>query len=120
MPTVYIVNRSSHDYSAAEKYGELVYVTQGVLDVFAANNHSRHWMYALKDSKPEDYILLSSLNIVCSIGCSIFAMMHGRLNLLMYRKGKYVSKDLYLTDLLRAEEIKPTWMEKTDDQTNSV
>ena len=35
--TVYIVNRSSHDFSAQD-YGKLVYVTEGRVNRFAAND----------------------------------------------------------------------------------
>ncbi|GAH68034.1 unnamed protein product, partial [marine sediment metagenome] len=34
MSTVYVTNKSGHDYSPAESYGGLVYITTGNLDRF--------------------------------------------------------------------------------------
>ena len=90
---VFVVNRSAHDYSDATKYGDLVYVTSGEQNRFAANNHARRWMEALHDSSPDDLIILSSLNIICGIGCALFAMLHGKLNILLYRRNKYVLRE---------------------------
>lgn len=117
-PRVYVVNRSAHDYTPAAKYGDLVFVTQGRQNRYTANNHARMWAEALKDSQPDDYILLSSLNILCSIGCALFAMKHGKLNIIMYKPkidddgnvigGKYVSRELALSELI-AEM--PEWVD---------
>lgn len=108
-PRVFVVNRSAHDYQDARRYGELVYVTTGRQRYYTVNNHARLWMEALKDSQPHDYIILSSLNILCSIGCALFAMLHGHLNFLLYHKGKYVERTLDLKDMLDAENIDPRW-----------
>jgi hypothetical protein len=111
-PKVFVANRSAHDYSAAERYGDLVYVTAGQQNRFAANNHARLWMEALRDSSSHDYIILSSMNIICGIGCALFAMMHGRLNFLMYRRGKYIKRELVLSDMLSAEGLEVPWAEE--------
>lgn len=109
-PKVFVANRSAHDYSAAQRYGDLVFVTTGPQKRFAANNHARVWMAALKNSKPTDYIILSSMNIICGIGCGIFAAMHGKLNILMYRNRKYVQRELDIADLLEAENLEAEWV----------
>ena len=108
-PKVYVANRSAHDYSAARKYGDLIFVTSGPQKRYAATNHARAWMAALKDSKPTDYIILSSMNIICGVGCGLFAAMHGRLNILMYRNRRYVQRELDLADMLDAENLMAEW-----------
>lgn len=108
-PRVYVVNRSTHDYSAAERYGELVYVTKGFQKRFAVGQHTRRWQEALKDSQPDDFIILSSINIICSIGCSMFAAMHGRLNLLLWNDTGYIKREVHLSEVLASEKVTPMW-----------
>ena len=100
--TVYIVNKSAHNFSEAEKFGEIVFLTSGRLNRFNINDMHRQCTEALSESKEDDYIVPCSLNILNSIACSIFAVKHGRLNLLLFKEGRYKSdkgykeKDTYL------------------------
>ena len=84
MPKVYILNRAAHDFSDAERFGELVYCTEGSLDKTDLQQMYRELSYALRDSEACDYILLTSLTSLCSIACAIFATTHGGLNLLIH------------------------------------
>lgn len=97
MPTVYIVNKSFHDFSEAEKYGKLVFLSEGSMDRYEVNNMARQFESYLKDSSPEDYIVPCSLNVMNSIACAMFAVRHGTLNLLLYKQGKgYIERNLKL------------------------
>lgn len=89
MPRVYVLNKGGYDYSAAERYGSLVYCTDGPLRRDDVNQMVRLITTAMKDSGPSDYIVLTSLASLCAIACSVFAVKHGCLNLLIYRKGVY-------------------------------
>ena len=93
---IYVVNKSGHIYDAAEEYGTLVFVSEGTVDRYDANGIWRMWTDALADSRPDDYLLLTSLNILCSIGSAVFARKHGRLNVLLYKQGKYIPRELNL------------------------
>lgn len=94
MTTVYVTNKSSHDFSSAKKFGKLVYITSGRLNRFNVNNMYRFAEEALEDSMEHDYIVPCSLNILNSIVCSLFAYKHGRLNLLLFKKGDYLERNL--------------------------
>lgn len=96
---VFIPNLSNHDFSDAERYGELIYVTKGKQGKYNINSMCRVWLSVLEESKAEDYIVLTSLSILCCIGCAVFAKKHSRLNLLLWRGGKYVARELILTDV---------------------
>lgn len=98
-PRVFVPNLSNHDFSDAKRYGELIYVTRGKQRKYNINSMCRIWIASLEDSQPEDYIMLTSLSILCCIGCSVFAKKHGRLNLLLWRGGRYVARELILEDL---------------------
>ena len=96
MPKVYIINKSAHNFSATKKYGKAVYLSEGLMDRYATNNIHRQFYAILKHSKPEDYLVLCSLNVMNSIACAIFTKMHGELNLLLYKQGKYIERNLVI------------------------
>jgi hypothetical protein len=92
VPKVYIPNCSSkHDFSPAKKFGQLVCVSQGGISPLNTGHIHRLWEMALENSSKKDYILICSLNILCSIGASMFTAKHGRVNYLLFhpRKNKY-------------------------------
>ena len=94
MSKVFVVNKSAHDFSEAEKYGELVFVTKGRLNRFNVNDMHRQAMEVLKQSEKGDYIVPCSLNILNSIVCSSFAVLHGRLNILLFKQGSYLERNI--------------------------
>jgi len=97
MPKVYIVNKSFHDFTEAKKYGELIFLSEGSMDRYEINNMARQFKEAFKDSLSTDFIVLCSLNSMNAIACSIFAVMHGTLNLLLFKQGKgYIERNLVL------------------------
>lgn len=98
MTQVYILNKGPYDYSDAERFGDLVYCTEGKLDKMDIAQMYRECSSAMSASSPNDYIVLTSLASLCAIGCSIFVHKHSRLNLLIHYSGKYVSKEILIND----------------------
>lgn len=94
--TVYILNRDAHDYSPAQEFGHLTFITDGPIDRFAASHLYRQVHEAMRDSDPDDLIVIGSLPILSMIAGSYFVNLHGRLNLLIYgaRDKKYVERTL--------------------------
>lgn len=84
MTKVFIPNKAGHDFSPAERYGELVYISEGCQDKHATNTMQRQWEMALKDSSPDDIIMMAGLSNMQAIGCGMFAIMHRRLNILIF------------------------------------
>ena len=93
MTKVYIVNRSSHDFSAAEPYGGLVFLSEGPMNRYSTNNMHRVFKDMMKDSDEHDYIVPCALNVMNSIACAIFAHKHGKLNLLLFKDGNYIERN---------------------------
>jgi len=91
---VYIVNRSSHDFSPAEEYGKLVFLSEGTMNRFATNNMWRQFTEVMSNSRKDDHIVLCSLNVMNSIACAIFAHKHSRLNLLLYKNSGYLERNI--------------------------
>lgn len=94
MTKVYVVNRGGHDYSAASRFGTLVYCTEGILSKYDTGQMFRELLASMADSEPEDYILLTSLTTLCSVAAAIFAHQHGRVNFLIYKDNDYVERKL--------------------------
>jgi hypothetical protein len=98
-PVVFIPNKSGHDFSDSVRYGASIYVTSGEVNRFSVMHMARKWYSALAKSKKEDYLLLTSLTILTVIGSAIFGWLHGRINLLIYRNGKYMARTIIFENL---------------------
>lgn len=90
---VFVVNKSNHDFSPAEKFGKIIFLSEGKMNRYATNSMLRQFKELLQDSTKDDYIVLCSLNVMNSIACALFAAMHGTLNLLLYKDGKYIERN---------------------------
>lgn len=97
---VYIINKGGHDYSNAKRFGRLIYLSEGIMNRYSVGRMYREFSVILKDSHKDDYILVSGLNIMNSIAGAIFGSLHGRLNILLYRKNIYVERRIILDELL--------------------
>lgn len=105
MPNVFVINKSAHDFSGAERFGELIYLTEGRQGHFNVNTMVTEFATKLKDSKQEDYFVLTSLNVLCVIACAIFVLMHkGHLNVLLFRDGRYIPRELLLSQVVEVEK----------------
>lgn len=90
---VFIVNKSSHDFKEAEKYGEVIFLSEGSMNRYATNSMMRQFKEAMKNSEAGDYIVPCSLNVMNSIACAIFARKHGTLNLLLFKDNVYIERN---------------------------
>lgn len=93
MKKVFIVNNSSHDFREAKHFGETVFLSEGPINRYETNSMIRNFTAIMADSSPDDYIVPCSLNVMNSIACAIFAHTHGRLNLLLFKNGKYIERN---------------------------
>lgn len=96
---VYVPNRSRHDFSKAEEFGELFFITKGLINRLETSQMCRIVEEVLEQSHPNDLILPSSLTVISLLAGVIFAMRHGRLNLLIYCNEGYVERNLDFTEL---------------------
>lgn len=89
---VFVPNKGLHDYTQAWEFGDLVFCSDGELNRrdFLTMQHALEDQ--LQDAQEDDYILITSLTSLCCIACGIFASRFGRLNLLVFEKGKYLER----------------------------
>ena len=100
-PTVWVINRSSHDYSGAERFGTVRVLSDGPVNRYATGKIFRAFAFSLRESKPSDYILLTGLTVMACIACSIFAVKHKTLNMLIFKPAThtYCERRMDLHDL---------------------
>ena len=101
LPNVWVINRSAHDYSGAERWGNVKFMSEGPVNRYATGKIFRMLNDALRESQQNDYILLTGLTVMACIACSIFALRHKHLNLLIFRPAThtYVERRMNLEDL---------------------
>ena len=111
MATVYIVNKGGHDHIDAERFGNLLFLSEGAINRYSTGNIYRKFVSVLDNSLPGDYILITGLSVMSSIACSIFARKHGRLNLLLYKTSHddivgnyYIERTLMLDELMKGDK----------------
>ena len=90
---VYIVNRSSHDFSAAEAFGDVIFLSEGPMNRYSTNNMHRVFKDIMINSTEDDYIVPCALNVMNSIACALFAHKHGKLNLLLFKNCDYIERN---------------------------
>jgi hypothetical protein len=99
-PIVYVPNKGAHDYEDAKKYGELVFLTTGVVERYRTNTIYRTLMLGMNDAQEDDYLLVSSLSILNSIISGILARKFGKINFLLFRDGKYLLRTVNIDSLI--------------------
>jgi hypothetical protein len=88
MSKVFVVNKGCHDYSPAQEYGELVYLSHSSMDRFDLSKIWRKFEPQLINSHSDDWILVSGLTIMSVVATGIFVQLHNKLNILLYKSNK--------------------------------
>lgn len=96
---VYVVNDSGHDMTDAKRFGDLVILTSGEIRKFHVTWHFRQFIDKLAESQSNDYILISGPSVANCVACVIFAVMHQRINFLLFTGEKYIVKELMLKEV---------------------
>lgn len=95
--TVWIPNDAGHDYEVARQYGEIVFLTSGVVRKFDAQKLYRTIAGKMSESSPDDYLMVGSLPILNAIAAAVQTKRHGQVNFLLYRGGRYIERSVRVT-----------------------
>jgi len=104
-PRVYIPNKSSQDFRAAERFGDLTFVTAGSINRFDVPSLYRIFAEALEDAEEQDYLVVGGLSILVAIPAMILARRFGIVHFLMFSAGRndYVERTVNVDALLLEE-----------------
>ncbi len=92
MARVFVPN-DRHDVSAAERFGRLIFLTEGVQDRLDVQSLYRNLADIIGDAQADDFLIVSSLPIILSVASSILATQTGVVNYLFFVKGgRYIHK----------------------------
>ena len=95
-PKVFIINRGCHNFSAAERFGDLVFMTEGMVSRYAVGEIYRAFEEHLTSSTPDDYLLVSGMSTMLIVASGMLTQKHGCLNLLLYKNGRYLKRHIKL------------------------
>ena len=104
-PKVYVVNQAGHDFSAAERYGDIVFLSRGTQNKFAVGGMYRSFAEILEHSKPDDYLLTTGLTNMNVIAGAMLAYKHGKLNILLYKSSRYIERRIVISELLSCSHV---------------
>lgn len=65
MPKVFVINGMTHDFSNAESYGKLVYVTEGKVPLFKTDVTRKMLKEGLVGFTADDYLVVSGPALMC-------------------------------------------------------
>lgn len=95
---VFVLNNGGHDYTDAERFGDIVFCMDSVVNKWDIAQMYRELSDALMDASAGDYILVSSLTSLCCVAVAIMADQFGEVHLLLYKDGQYIERDLILNN----------------------
>lgn len=96
MPKVFVLNDGGHDYTDAQRFGEIVFCTNNVIRKDDISQMYRELNSALAEANHDDLLLVSSLASLGMVASAILADRFGEVHLLLYKDGQYVKRDLFL------------------------
>ena len=89
MTKVFVPNKTEHDYSDAERFGQIVFLSEGHLRRNDMVGHREIMSKAIVNSSSMDYIVITGLSVMSAVAAAMFAAKHGKLNLLLWDHGQY-------------------------------
>jgi hypothetical protein len=106
MSKVYITNRSSHDFSPAEHFGELVYLSDGEVSKFNTSKMFRQLSPVLARANAEDFLLPTSMSVISIIAAGILIEQFHKVNLLVFdaARNRYVARTVKFLEGASSEE----------------
>lgn len=98
-PRVFVTNFAGHDYSKAEKYGEIVWITRGYISFHSLDRVKYRICEEVDKSNEEDWLLLSGIPVVCVLAALYWQWKHKKVKLLVHdKKGDGEYRELIVTD----------------------
>jgi len=95
--TVWIINEGGHDYSEAEKFGNLIPVTVGAINPFNPDRIMINVRSIFELAKVDDWILISGNQMVCMVMFAMWIERFGSANILQWSTKKRIYIPLHVS-----------------------
>lgn len=94
MPTVWIPNKAGHDFSLAERYGNLQSITEGNINLVQVDRLLYTIAGKLSSAESHDLLILSGHVVLCLLSACILLTKFGFVNLLIFnaKTGGYTQR----------------------------
>lgn len=94
---VWIVNDAGHDFSCAQKFGELIVLTEGLVNIFDVDRIQATLVQKLADFEKDDFLLLTGSTILNVLAVGIIQHKYDFAQVLIYnaKYRKYVPREIH-------------------------
>lgn len=94
---VWIVNDAGHDFSCAQKFGELIVLTEGLVNIFDVDRIQATLVQKLAEFKKDDFLLLTGSTILNVLAVGIIQHKYDFAQVLIYnaKYRKYVPREIH-------------------------
>lgn len=96
-PRVFVANFAGHDYSIAEKYGELVFITKGFISFQGLDRVKYRVAQGMMEATAEDWLVLSGTNIINVLAALLWYQRHDCVKILNFDKTTQVYREIIVT-----------------------
>lgn len=98
---VFVTNYAGHIYDDAERFGKLIFITRGFVNFSSPDRLKYYVAEGIKESSPDDYLLLSGSALLCTLISMIWLKKNGKIKILNWDKksgtnGQY--REMIITD----------------------
>lgn len=96
---VFVTNFAGHDYTKAEKYGTITWITKGYVSFHSLDRVKFRICEALVDCREDDWLLLSGIPMICVVSALYWYHRHKKVKLLVHdKKGNGDYRELIITE----------------------
>lgn len=94
---VYVANYAAHDFSTAERYGELRFITKGFISFQGLDRVKYQVAEGLRDTSAEDWLALSGANILNVLAALLWYDKHRVVKILNFDKNSRQYREITVT-----------------------
>lgn len=103
MSKVFVTNYAGHNYDKAKDFGEPVNITVGSVNLRSLDRVKLDIAQAIAESDPEDWLLLSGIQIIAVIASTLWLHKHKKCKMLIWERNE--TEGRYKTFILTTENI---------------
>ncbi len=84
--------------------GDLVFMTEGLIEPHSVGRMMRSFAPHINSTKDGDFIMQTGLTVMCMVAAGAMAYRHGKLDLLIFSRDKYLYRPVDYRDIIKKVE----------------